>query len=81
MKIKNSKLTKFLVVLFVFLGMLLISNTTKASSDLNLKQLNFDIQLNSDGSMDITETWKIKIRDTNTLFKTFHLLIFCYCFS
>ena len=63
MKIKNSKLTKFLVVLFVFLGMLLISNTAKASSDLNLKQLNFDIQLNSDGSMDITETWKIKIRD------------------
>ena len=26
---------------------------------------------NSDGSMDVVETWNIDISDTNTLFKTF----------
>lgn len=36
-----------------------------------LNKLNFDIRLNSNGSMEVTEIWEIDIKDTNTLFKTF----------
>ena len=67
------KLKKIFIFLFILLGTLFISNISEASSDLELKKLNYDIRLNADGSMDITETWKIKIEDTNTLFKTFEL--------
>lgn len=67
------KLKKIFIFLFFLLGTLFISNISEASSGLELKNLNYDIRLNADGSMDITETWKIKIEDTNTLFKTFEL--------
>ena len=49
----------------------IISVSKAASSDLYLNNLNFGVQINDDGSMDVTETWNIDIEDTNTLFKTF----------
>ena len=49
----------------------IISGSKAASSDLYLNNLNFGVQINDDGSMDVTETWNIDIEDTNTLFKTF----------
>ena len=42
-----------------------------SSSDLLLNHLEFEAQINQDGSMDVTEKWNIKINDTNTLYKTF----------
>lgn len=36
-----------------------------------LDKLNFDIRVNSNGSMEVTEIWQIDIKDTSTLFKTF----------
>lgn len=41
------------------------------SGDLYLESLTFQAQINTDGSMNVTEIWNIKISDTNTLFKTF----------
>lgn len=55
----------------VFLG---IANKVEASSttrDLYLNHLDFQAQINHDGSMKVTEKWNIKINDTNTLYKTF----------
>lgn len=42
-----------------------------SSSDLYLNHLDFQAQINQDGSMKVTEKWNIKISDTNTLYKTF----------
>lgn len=42
-----------------------------SSSDLYLNNLEFDVNINSDGSMNVSEIWDIDIEDTNTLFKTF----------
>ena len=65
---------KYVVSIFILIMVLLIGNVSNAASDFTLKQIDFDVTLNSDGSMNVTETWDIKIRGmTNTLFKTFEL--------
>ena len=66
-------LTKVILFIFIFAGILVISNTSNASGGLRLKNLSYDVKLNSDGTADITENWKISIEDTNTLFKTFEV--------
>ena len=58
-------------ICFMFLFVILTTIKSNASSDLHLNELAFDANINSDGSMNVTETWDIKIKDTNTLFKTF----------
>ena len=65
MKIKRILLT----ILFLIIALLLL--TTKSNASLYLNNLDFDVQINSDGSMDVTEKWDIEISDTNTLYKTF----------
>ena len=63
-----------LVLLFIALFVLCINSKCNAASDFTLKQMDFNIILNEDGSMRVTETWDIKIHDTtNTLFKTFEI--------
>lgn len=63
---------KFVFAISVFFTILLISNISNAG-DLRLKNLDYKVQLNSDGSADVTENWRIYIEDTNTLFKTFEI--------
>ena len=62
-------------MLSIFFIMMLIFNifipTSNASNYLYLNNLEFYVQINSDGSMNVTEIWDIDIEDTNTLFKTF----------
>lgn len=66
------KLKKILLVLIeIILVMLLCS--TKVEATLKLNNLDFDVQINSDGSMDIIETWNIYISETNTLYKTMEI--------
>ena len=68
MNVKKTVLyTFFLSILFI----LLISCHNKSYASLYLNNLNFDVQINSDASMNVTEIWDIYIEDTNTLFKTF----------
>lgn len=63
----NKKILIFFIILFA----ILFIGTTKSEATLKLKNLDFDVQINSDSSMDVKETWNIQISDTNTLFKTF----------
>ena len=41
------------------------------TGNLHLKNLDFTIELDANGKVKIKETWDIKIKNTNTLFKTF----------
>ena len=65
--VKNLLIVFSCIFIFLFIGTI----SSMASGDLNLNELNFDAKINSDGSMDVVETWDIDITDTNTLFKTF----------
>lgn len=66
-------LKRTILFICIFIGILIISNNSKASGGLRLRNLNYDVTLNQDGTADVTETWKIRIEDTNTLFKTFEV--------
>lgn len=69
---KKQGLMKILAMLVMFFGIMLLTNRVQAGS-IKLNSLDFLIQLNEDGSMDITENWNAKISDTNTMFKDFTL--------
>ena len=62
----------FLIILFVWIGAQ-PQVYAESKSSLHLKYLNFDVIVNPDGSMDVTETWNIRIGYTNTLYKDFKL--------
>ena len=64
--------TIFLILMVMWLGIGTMAYAESKSS-LHLKNLNFNVTINSDGSMDITETWNIRIGYTNTLYKDFKL--------
>lgn len=64
---------KIFLFAIIFICMLILANTSKASGGLRLRTLNYDVTLNEDGSANIVETWRISIEDTNTLFKTFEV--------
>lgn len=67
MKIKKKILY---IIAFLLFFICIGTNQSKAGS-LKLNNLDFQAQINADGSMDVTETWDINIRSTNTLYKTF----------
>lgn len=63
---------KLLTILVLALIILAMNNYVNAASDFDLEKLDFNVKLNTDGSMDVIETWQIDIDNTtNTLFKTF----------
>ena len=68
MKIKKYVLSILFLSILLFLS---IAFYNKSYASLYLNNLNFDVQVNSDASMNITEIWDIDIEETNTLFKTF----------
>lgn len=66
------KKLKQILFFITFIFIVMLCNSVNAASDFELEHLDFKAKLNSDGSMDVTETWKIDIDgETNTLFKTF----------
>ena len=68
------KVGKILISIIITLIIYIIfSNNVKASSHLYLEELDFNVNINEDGSMNVVETWLIDIRDTNTLYKDFEL--------
>ena len=69
MKIKNKifYLTFFLITLFMLFNVKSYAGTQKWNA------LDYNATVNEDGSMDVVETWDIKISETNTLFKNFKL--------
>lgn len=67
------KIKKYLfeVIFSVFVIFILTSLHNKSFASLYLNNLDFDVKVNSDASIDVTEIWDINIEETNTLFKTF----------
>lgn len=65
-------INKVVIASIVFLGILLLSQVSNAAG-LRLKNLDYQVKLNFDGTADIVENWRIYIEDTNTLFKTFEI--------
>lgn len=67
------KLKKYIFSILFLFALFLLLNTTVYAGDLELRNLNYDVTLNADGSANVTEMWDISIDDTNTLFKTFEI--------
>lgn len=63
---------KMLIILFFAIAIICLFST-KSNANLTLNNLEFETQINTDGSMDVTEKWDIHISETNTLFKTFKI--------
>lgn len=68
-----SKIKKLIFLILFFVGIILLNTHVQASGDLYLKKLDFEATINTNGSMDVIETWNIDIENTNTLYKTFEL--------
>ena len=67
-----SRLNKVIfTILFILACLFLCSSISNADSSLFLDNLKFEVQINEDASMNVTEIWDISISDTNTLYKTF----------
>ncbi len=69
----KKKLKYFLSALIILVFVILWFSTTSYAGTQKLNSLNYDVELNSDGTAKISETWDIQVYDTNTLFKTFDL--------
>ncbi len=66
---KNRKIL-FILVFAIFMLLVL---TTKSNAGLYLNNLDFYAEIDSNGNMNVTETWNIRVSNTNTLYKTFKL--------
>lgn len=62
-----------IIIIFIFMLFLvgLLNNVDAKSSNLELNNLDFDVEILENGDMKVKETWDIDIKNTNTLFKTF----------
>lgn len=67
------KQKQILFMAFFFISIIFLLNSKCYAGTQRLNNLNYDVKINSDGSMDVTETWDIYISETNTLFKDFNL--------
>ena len=65
------KTRKILYTIIFAIAFLLIGTVKSNAGTLKLNDLDFNVQINNDGSMDVTETWDINISQTNTLYKSF----------
>lgn len=66
------KKTRKILYIILFIAIILLIGTVKSKAGyLNLNSLDFNVQINNDGSIDVTETWNIRIKETNTLYKSF----------
>ena len=64
---------KIIYILIFFISFFLILNIKSYAGYQNWNSLNYDVTVNSDGSMDVIETWDIYISETNTVFKDFEI--------
>ena len=64
--------TKKILITITFLAIFILLGTgkAKATGELYLKNLDFEAQINQDGSMDVVETWNISIEDTKGTIST-----------
>lgn len=62
-----------IIMIITLIFIIFLIGTTSYAGTQKLNKLNYNVTLNSDGSADVTETWDIRVSETNTLFKTFDL--------
>ncbi len=60
-------------VCFFFILFFLLLNIKSYAGTQSWNSLDYNVTVNSDGSMDVVETWDINISETNTLFKDFDI--------
>lgn len=65
--------TKQIIMIFIVFVSLFIFNNKVYAGTQKWNSLDYNVNVNSDGSMDVVETWNIYISETNTLFKDFEL--------
>ena len=61
---------KRITTILIAIILVILLGTTNVNATLKLNNLDFDVSINDDGSMDVIETWDIYISETNTLYKT-----------
>lgn len=59
-------------IIFSLFFIIFLSNISYAGTQ-KWNSLDFDVKINDDGSMNVTETWDIYVSNTNTLFKDYKL--------
>ena len=62
---------KISLVIMLFIGLLFLCSNVYASQE--MQDIHFDVVLESNGDMKITENWKIELIGTDTLFKAFKM--------
>lgn len=62
-----------MIIISVIVNLMIWEQAKDMTSKLYLNSIDYNVVINKDGSMDVVETWDIKISATNTLFKTFSL--------
>lgn len=67
------KKSQKVVISLIFLAFISSIYCIESKASLYLNNLNFEVQINEDASMEVIETWDIDISETNTLFKTFKI--------
>lgn len=65
------KTIKIMCVILFFIIFIKIGTIKSNAGSLYLNNLDFETQINSDGSINVTEKWNIDISETNTLYKVF----------
>ena len=64
---------KINITILIFAFVILFFNVQSYAGTQSWNSLDFDVQINSDGSMSVVETWDVYVSETNTLFKDFEL--------
>ena len=69
------KVKKILIITIImfFISLIMVFSLGYAKKVQYLKNLDYQVKMNNDGSMDVTETWDIDIIRTNTLVRNFNL--------
>lgn len=65
----NTSIIKKMMFLIVLFCLFMHSDVLAGYQELN--NLKYDVTINSDGSMNVIETWDVDISETNTMFKNF----------
>lgn len=71
---KKFKSYIFLLIFMVVIGFIIFSVFLSGVDKYQyLNSIDYHVEMQKDGSMRVTETWDVDIKNTNTLFKTFSL--------
>ena len=64
---------KYFLISIIFITLVILINNKSYAGTQYLNSLDYNVILNSNGDMNVVETWDIDISETNTLFKDFDL--------